>query len=59
MSRNVNVETVKEAVKILEDAVGGAGVNHRLPIKAVHEIEQDPTKPAVVIDPVMISGGAV
>ena len=53
MSRNVNVETVKEAVKILEDAVGGVGVNHRLPIKTVHEIEQDPTKPAVVIEPVM------
>ena len=53
MSRNVNVETVKEAVEILEDAVGGAGVNHKLPIKAVHGIEQNATKPAVVITPIM------
>ena len=53
MSRNVVVETVKEAVGILENAVGGAGVNHKLPIKAVHEIEQNPTKPAVVSEPVV------
>ena len=53
MSRNVNVETVKEAVEIPENAVGGAGVNHELPIKAGHQVEQNPTKPAVVIESVM------
>ena len=53
MSRNVIVETVEDAVKILETAVGGAGVNHKLPIKTVHEMEQDATTPYVVIEPVM------